>query len=251
MDFNETDAVGYGERHADGPGDHLAAMEAVTPQTYEPALAPAPSGSGELAPLRGLAPGRRRQPRVVRTRRAHLPPWPVLAPALVGSIAVVIATTVAVLSSSDVSTTVVPAAAVAVGAWCAALQYMFWGGMLPALMLGTALASAFAGAVGLAGASVAVMLFPGMQVLHRSELLIVGCGVVIGAALYDIVQRRIGPRRRVLVIGADGGGNDLIDELRGRDDIPFECVGMVDDKAHPLTVLGCLDDLPTRASVLT
>ena len=248
MDFNETsgNAVGYGETHVDGPGEHIAAMDAAAmPRRYEPALAGTPSGSGELSAVQGLAPVRPRRVRAARSRRHHMPPWPVVAPALAGSVAVVIATTVALLSSSDVSTTVIPTTAVAVGAWCAALQYMYWGGMLGPLTLGTAIASVVAGAIGLAGASVAVMLLPGMDVVHRTELLIVGGGVAIGAALYDILRRRFGPRRRVLIVGADGGGADLIDELRSREDLPLECVGMVDDKAHPLTVLGCLDDLPT------
>ena len=38
-------------------------------------------------------------------------------------------------------------------------------------------------------------------------------------------------RRRVLVVGRAGGGLKLVDELAARPDLPFECLGLVDDDA--------------------
>jgi exopolysaccharide biosynthesis polyprenyl glycosylphosphotransferase len=38
-------------------------------------------------------------------------------------------------------------------------------------------------------------------------------------------------RRRVLVVGRANGGLKLVDELRARPDLPFQCLGLVDDDA--------------------
>jgi len=225
-------------------GDRRAAAAAAAlAQSYEPALATT-TGSGEAVAV-GLVgpPALHLAPPPIQAGRRHMPPFRVLAPALVGTLAVIMATAVAIVTSADSAATIFPATAVAVAAWGAALQYMYSGVSLSPLTLGTPVASAVAGMMSLAAASAAVVLVPSMEVVHRTGLLIMAAGVVIGASLYEIVQRRYGPRRRVLVIGGGSGGADLCEELRDRHDLPFECLGVVDDPSDRCAVLGSVDNL--------
>jgi exopolysaccharide biosynthesis polyprenyl glycosylphosphotransferase len=220
-------------------------MAAAMAQNGEVALATTSSGPAEAARAGMLGPTRRLAPQAIRGNWRHMRAFWALAPALVGSLVVSIATILAVLSSSsEVSATIIPTTAIAVAAWCSALRYMSSGGALSPLTLGTPIASAAAGAITLMGASAAVMLLPGMHVLHRAELLIMAAGVVVGASVYEILRRRLGPRRRVLVIGTGNGGAELVDELQGAGDTGFECLGVVDDAADRCPVLGSVDDLP-------
>jgi exopolysaccharide biosynthesis polyprenyl glycosylphosphotransferase len=241
------DAVRRGDLHGSvsgaQAGDGRAAVAAAAlAQSYEPALAT--TGSGEAAGVALVGPpALHLAPTPVQASRRHMPPFRVLAPALVGSLAVIMATALAIVTSADSAATIFPAAAVAVAAWCSALQYMYSGGALSPMTLGTPVASAVAGMMSLVAASAAVVLLPAMQVVHRTELLIMAAGVVIGASLYEMVQRNFGPRRKVLVIGAGNGGADLVDELRDQHDMPFECLGVVDDPSDRCAVLGSVDNL--------
>jgi exopolysaccharide biosynthesis polyprenyl glycosylphosphotransferase len=216
---------------------------------YEPLVAPAHADESATpgilpAGILGRALGRGRL--AVDRRTGAEPPWRVLAAGVLGSLAVLLATALAIMSSSDVSATLVPAAVVAVPAWCCALHYVYLGRALPPLTLSTPVAAAVAGLIGLAGASAAVMVLPGIDVLHRAELLIIAGGIAIGCSLYELVQRRVAPRRRVLVVGAADGGAQLARELEAHRELPFECVGIIDDGpgANGSDALGTVDDLP-------
>ena len=229
-----------------GDGDRHSTMAvAEIPHAGAPAASDAGAvAAGEMLTARLLRPTRSRRRRHALRARL-LSSWQAMPAALLGSLAVGIATTLAVLISPDGAAAVVPAACIAAAAWCAALQYMHSGGAgVSSLTLGAPVAATVAGAIALAGASAAVILLPGMQALDRTEVFVIAVGVAAGTLIYDLVRRHFGPRRRVLVVGADSGGAELIDELQGRPELPFECVGLIDDGAHPLTVLGNIDDLP-------
>jgi exopolysaccharide biosynthesis polyprenyl glycosylphosphotransferase len=165
---------------------------------------------------------------------------------VLGFLAVILTTTVAQLASSGASATIIPAAAIAAIAWSAALHHVDSDGPFPALTIGAPLTSAVAGMLGLAVASVAAVLLPGVDV-HRSELLLLAAGIAIGSSLYECVQRQVGPRRRVLVVGVGSGGAELVGELKAHGELPFDCVGVVDDAGAGVNggaLVGSVDDLP-------
>jgi exopolysaccharide biosynthesis polyprenyl glycosylphosphotransferase len=242
LDFNEmrSEAVRYddveGGVSAARNGDRIAPIAA--------AASPEGSGSRELALAPLLLPAPQLSAGSTPNGRRALNSLRALVPVLVGGVAVALATTIAVVSSPDRSATVIPATSLALAAWCAVLPYLHSGGLLSPLTLGTPVVSAVAGAISLAGASAAVVLLPTMQVVHRTEVMIMAAGVALGAALYERLGRRFGPRQRVLVVGAADGGAELVEELRARPDMPFECVGLVGETADgDPDVLGGVDDL--------
>jgi exopolysaccharide biosynthesis polyprenyl glycosylphosphotransferase len=238
-----SDAVPYGD--VNPPMTHAANGETV------PALAPVRLAEAPVAAVAGsvepglaeavMPAGLGAEP--VAVRRRLLSPLRSLVPAISGALAVTLATAIAIVSSGDDPAAVAPATALALVAWCTVLQYLHSGGVLSPLTLGTPVVAALAGAIALAGASAAVVLLPTLAIVHRTELLIMAAGVAVGAALYETTQRRFGARQKVLVVGAGAGGAELVNDLRARDDIPFECIGLLDDAADGSTPLAGLDQL--------
>jgi exopolysaccharide biosynthesis polyprenyl glycosylphosphotransferase len=250
VDYSDiTENVPDGTVHvlADDPGSATGVVSLR--QIYEPMVGrPAADDSATVdirtAGILGRAFRRGRLALGAHTRA--VPSWRALAAGLLGSLAVMVATALAIMSSADVSGTLIPAAVVAIPAWFSALHYVYLGRALPPLTLGTPVAAALAGLIGLACASAAVMVLPGIDVLHRPELLTIAGGIAIGCFLYELVKRRVAPRRRVLVVGAAEGGAQLERELRTHRELPFECIGIVDDRpgANGSNALGTVDDLP-------
>jgi exopolysaccharide biosynthesis polyprenyl glycosylphosphotransferase len=229
-------------------GDAVSAMASATVAdgALQTPLAATASGSEEpmpdvtIMPAAAAAAAAALLPR--RGRRLALSMRGLL-PMVAGGLAVTVATVIAVLSSPDDSATVIPVTTLALAVWCTVLQYLHSGGVQSPLALGTPVISAVAGATSLAGASAAVMLLPAMNVVHRTEVLIMAAGVAIGAGLYEVTQRRFGRRPKVLVVGAGNGGAELVEELRAGGDIPFSCIGLLADDAAPGTTVGGIHDL--------
>jgi exopolysaccharide biosynthesis polyprenyl glycosylphosphotransferase len=225
---------------ANGEAVSAVATAVVAEGALQTPLAATTAAPAEAMPDVTLVPagrGARNRGRLALSMRA-------LVPMAVGGLAVAVATTIAVLTSSNDSATVIPVTTLALAVWCTVLQYLHSGGVQSPLALGTPVVSAVAGATSLAGASAAVMLLPAMSVVHRTEVLIMAAGVAIGAGLYEVTQRRFGRRPKVLVVGAGDGGAELVEELRaGGGDIPFSCIGLLADGAEPGTTLGGIHEL--------
>jgi exopolysaccharide biosynthesis polyprenyl glycosylphosphotransferase len=250
VDYSDiTENVPDGTVHvlADDPGSATGVVSLR--QIYEPMVGRPPADDSATVDIRTagiLGRAFRRSRLALGGHTRAVPSWRALAAGLLGSLAVMVATALAIMSSSDVSGTLVPAALVAIPAWCCALHFVYLGRALPPLTLSTPLAAAVAGLIALAGASAAVMVLPGIDVLQRPELLTIAGGIAIGCFLYELVQRRVAPRRRVLLVGAGDGGAQLARELETHRELPFECVGIVDDGpgANGSAALGTVDDLP-------
>jgi exopolysaccharide biosynthesis polyprenyl glycosylphosphotransferase len=131
--------------------------------------------------------------------------------------------------------------------WTAALASSFATARLTLLSLGAAPAAALGTLAGLVGVS-ALALWSGLP-LSPGRALQAAVAVFVLSALWEgLVYRSLAAERRVLVVGADGGGAELAQELAFGDSGPFEPVGLVDeDYDHGsiagLPVHGSLDQL--------
>jgi sugar transferase (PEP-CTERM system associated) len=76
------------------------------------------------------------------------------------------------------------------------------------------------------------------------------CGVVAWRLTFLWVARRVGPRERLLLVGASGAGMALARELTERSQLGVAIVGLVDtqappaDASSPLAYLGGVEDIP-------
>jgi exopolysaccharide biosynthesis polyprenyl glycosylphosphotransferase len=81
-------------------------------------------------------------------------------------------------------------------------------------------------------------------------LLEIALSVLISSALWEsTVARSLAARRRILVVGAGGGGVDLLEDVALAPRLPFEIVGVVDldsgaGQIAGVPLLGTFDELP-------
>jgi len=176
--------------------------------------------------------------RFTRSHRAAL--------ATAGRFAVVALTVAGVLAAADVATMSIPATVVAAAIWFIALRTVYASAWLSPLAVGTRVASALGATVGLAGMAAAATLVPGMSELTPAALVAAAGGIAITSAAYELLAERwIAPRRRLLVIGSGAGGTDVVGTLREHPELPFDCIGLVDDAENSrYGVVGGVADLP-------
>ena len=109
-----------------------------------------------------------------------------------------------------------------------------------------ALVGAVVGALVILPLSVRVPLLQ----LHGSTLAELTFVVLCASAVWETaVAGSLAARRRILVVGAAGGGTDLLEDVSAAPRLPFEVVGVVDgdrasDRVAGVPCFGSTDDLP-------
>jgi len=155
----------------------------------------------------------------------------------IGAVALPAQAVLASFSPSD-DPTVFAATALVTVIWAVALHSAFAAGRLSPLALGVWVSSAVGVLAGGAVVSAANFWLPGLR-LSPLELLLMAVGVyVVSTSFEGIVTRSLAFRRRVLVIGADSGGSELVEELTIDPDSAFECIGVVDDSRETASLAG-------------
>ncbi|MDQ2982461.1 MAG: sugar transferase [Actinomycetota bacterium] len=132
--------------------------------------------------------------------------------------------------------------------WLLALRAAFAAARLTLLALGPVVAAALGTGTGLVAASAVTLWVPGLRVTPGRMLLIAGSVFVLSAAWEALVYRSIASSKRVLVVGARGGGAELVEELAQEPDSPFNVIGFVDndlrsDKIAGVPLFGGIDQL--------
>jgi exopolysaccharide biosynthesis polyprenyl glycosylphosphotransferase len=114
--------------------------------------------------------------------------------------------------------------------------------------LGPLVSSGLGTLAGLAAASAAVFWTP---VLNTGplELLLIAPAVFLGTIAFEgLFSDRVSPRSRVLVVGLEGGGAELVRDLAADARSPFECTGLVrfaseDDVSEAAPLVGTTAEL--------
>lgn len=152
---------------------------------------------------------------------------PLLAAALrVG--AVLVPAGVVFLSTSGLSWTTMALAGTAAALWFAALRMSYWSMCDSRLARGIGTPSAIGAVTGLAALSVLDFWLPGIH-LERRQLLFMAAGVLVTSASFEAFAKRFESRRRVLMVGTSDAGKELRFQLGARPDLPFDCVGIVEN----------------------
>jgi exopolysaccharide biosynthesis polyprenyl glycosylphosphotransferase len=116
------------------------------------------------------------------------------------------------------------------------------------LALGPIVASALGCATGMVVVSAVNLWLPQLEIQSLSILKMAGSIFILSMAWERIVQRSAAVRKRVLILGTEGGGSALVEELASQEESPFEVVGIVDDgKSGQIAgapILGRIADLP-------
>ncbi|TML05860.1 MAG: hypothetical protein E6G36_01380, partial [Actinobacteria bacterium] len=102
--------------------------------------------------------------------------------------------------------------AVAASVWSIALRGTYSRLRRSALALGTGVITAVGTISGLAALSVLDFWLPGFGLSIR-QLLLMTAGVLIASSIFEAVMQGLSPRRRLLLVGADEGVQELLDEL--------------------------------------
>ena len=132
--------------------------------------------------------------------------------------------------------------------WFLALRAAFAAGRLTMLALGAPVAAGVGCATGVVAVSAASVWVPTLK-LGASDVLQMAIAVFVLSALWEsVVQRSSAVRRRILIVGADGGGAELVEDIALNDSLPFDLVGIVDDERDTATIAGAplrgrIDDL--------
>jgi exopolysaccharide biosynthesis polyprenyl glycosylphosphotransferase len=189
-------------------------------------------------------------------RLALAPPKPAASPlvvshralsagrATVGALAVF-----AVFAASDGSSTALAESLVTAAVWVAVWHAVHSSGAVSQAGAGMAMECALAAAIAVAAACAVAPFASGYFDQSGGELLAVAVGLAVFSCAYEsLVVGRLGPKRRVLIVGPAKDGIELISELSARS-APFECLGIVDDGSRlGEHVLGGISDLPTIIS---
>jgi exopolysaccharide biosynthesis polyprenyl glycosylphosphotransferase len=142
--------------------------------------------------------------------------------------AAVLVPVVAVLVMSGLSSQKLFAIAVATTVWFIALRSSFSGTRLPVLALGTSVVTAVGTLSGLAAISLLDFWLPGFD-LSAPQLLLMAGAVFLTSSIVGAQTQRQNSLRRVLLVGADEGIRELLEELARHPGLPFEVIGVVDD----------------------
>jgi exopolysaccharide biosynthesis polyprenyl glycosylphosphotransferase len=144
----------------------------------------------------------------------------------------------AVLVPSGVSSQTLFTIAVATTVWFVALRSSYSGPGPSALALGTSVVTAVGTITGLAVISVLDFWVPGLELSARRLLLMAG-GVFLTSWAFEAKLQRRASRRRLVLVGADDGTRELLDELTRHPRLPFDVIGIVDDQR-----LASIDGVP-------
>jgi len=144
-------------------------------------------------------------------------------------VAVVLVPVAAVLVVSGLSSRKLFAIAVAATLWFIALRISYSGPRLSALALGTGVVTAVGTGSGLAAVSLLDFWLPGLE-LSTGQLLLMAGGVFLASSLFEARTQSPTSRRRLLLVGADEGIQELVNELARHPRLPFELIGIVEDE---------------------
>ncbi|MFL5926246.1 MAG: exopolysaccharide biosynthesis polyprenyl glycosylphosphotransferase [Gaiellaceae bacterium] len=95
--------------------------------------------------------------------------------------------------------------------------------------MGTTIITGIGTLTGLAAVSLLMVWLPGFTI-SAPQLLVTAAAVFATAALVDAFTKKLGARRRLLLVGADDGIRELLGELPRRSHL-FDVVGVVADRA--------------------
>jgi len=127
--------------------------------------------------------------------------------------------------------------------WFVALRDSHWSMRVPPLVAGIAFGAAvvaMAGFLALGLGSVSVSRFnPDVR-----KMLVVAVGVFAAAMTVEELVTMFESRRRVLLVGAGKGGAELLSDLEQHPEVPFECVGVVEDDRGAAQAPGGIAQLP-------
>lgn len=141
-------------------------------------------------------------------------------------VAVVLIAVAAVLAPSGPSLPTLFGIVVAATVWVAALRSSYSGLRLSAFGSGVVTAVGTLG--GVAAVSVLDVWLPGLDLGPRQVLLMAG-GVFLVSCAFEAQTQRLSSAHRLLLVGADDGIRELLDELEKHPKAPFEVIGIVDD----------------------
>ena len=188
---------------------------------------------GSWAPATQRVPLKRRHPTVDRLRAIALP-----------ALCIFAANTAVVVTHSRDPRAVVSAAILAL-VYLAGLELIGRSTWLSPLALGVPVTAALGIVLALPAIALIDFWIPGLD-LTRLELLLVTLSTFAVWTLYwkwPSASLRTVPQR-ILVVGGADGGRELVAELQANHDLPFECVGFVDeDPSGGERWLGDLDNL--------
>lgn len=143
--------------------------------------------------------------------------------------AVVLVPVAGVLLATGLSSQKVFTIAVAASVWFIALRSSYSRPRLSALALGTGVVTAVGTISGLAAVSLLDFWLPGFELSTR-QLLLMTAGVFLTSSIFEARTQRPTSRRRLLLVGADEGIQELLEELVRNPRLPFEVIGIVDDE---------------------
>jgi exopolysaccharide biosynthesis polyprenyl glycosylphosphotransferase len=133
----------------------------------------------------------------------------------------------AVMLAPGVTSQKLVATAVVAGLWLVALRSAHSHPRLSPL--GTTVFTAVGVIEGLGAVSLASFWIPGVDLSIR-QLLLMAAAVFVLSAAYEARIRSPASRRRLLLVAADDRIRELVDELSRAPQLPFEVIGIVDDK---------------------
>jgi exopolysaccharide biosynthesis polyprenyl glycosylphosphotransferase len=147
---------------------------------------------------------------------------------------------------SSVSLALVAAATITV-TWFGATRVVLAACRPAQAALGQAGSTALASMAGVVAVSALALWIPPLSIRPLTVVQVAAAVFVLQLAWERLVRASAAERRRVLVIGAHDGGEELVEELWQDDDRRYELVGFVDDDAAGsvagVPVLGGLADL--------
>jgi exopolysaccharide biosynthesis polyprenyl glycosylphosphotransferase len=144
-------------------------------------------------------------------------------------VAVVLVPVAAVLSMSGLSAQNLVAMVVAGIVWFIALRSSYSSPRLSAAALGTWVVTAVGAIGGLAVISLIDFWLPSFG-LSPLELVLMAGGVFLASFALEAWTARPSSRRRLLLVGADDGIKELLDELARQPQLPFDVIGIVADE---------------------
>lgn len=139
---------------------------------------------------------------------------------------VVVPVGVVLAATTELNPGVFAAAAIAAALWLVALTRSYWSVCVPPPVRGIGVLSATA--TGLAGLALVEFWVPAFH-LEGSQLLLMAMGVLVASPSFEQFAKRLESRRRVLIVGSSDGCAELLSDIAQQSDLPFECIGTVED----------------------
>jgi exopolysaccharide biosynthesis polyprenyl glycosylphosphotransferase len=143
--------------------------------------------------------------------------------------AVVVAPVAAVAGAWGVSADTIFEVAVASTIWLIALRGSYSGPGPSAWVMGTGIVTALGTISGLAALSIFDFWLSRIE-LSAGQLLLMAGGVFLASWAFEAKLQSRAARRRLVVVGADEGTREVLDELARHPRLPFDVIGIVDDE---------------------